>query len=881
MLSEQVEIARILSETLKIISSYDFPQKWENLLPELVKRLNTDNLEVLLGILKTLNSVFKPYRHKMPSNELLSEMIYVMDNFAEPMLQLFNVLSAQVDANLQNVNVLKLLLKAIKILFEIFYSLNAVELPEFFEDHIEEWFLHHKKFLNFESNLEELNPMEGDPSPTIVTKIQAAILRNVDLYSSKYDVQFEPFLGDFLQDTWNLLMKISQYENQPAYDLFVNTAMSFLSTIARSVFHTLFGSEETLRNVCENVAFRNIRFTEQDQDMFDYEPLDYIRSDIEGANIETRRHTATELIKSLREHYETQVTELFSGVLNTLLDEYSQDPDNKWTLKDQVIYLVIALAIVTKSRFSGVTKTNELVPIIPFFESHIITELSTDVERLPVIKADCLKYVLSFRMQLSSQHYAALLPLINNLLNSKSLVVASYAAICIDRLLLVRDNNSQLRMPKEVLQQQIPSLLTNLFGRMSNPNPSSRFEAENEYFMKAVLRLISTSREYIIPMAADCLTQLTSLLANVYKNSTYPQYLHYLFESLSAIIRILVDNNDFKSCEDAEQHLLPAFTTILEEDIMELAPYIFQILAQLIEARKNSPDELIARYGEQFKQYTSSLLWERQGNIPALTRLLRAYIKFTPTFIIDQNRLNNVLGIFQRLIQIKSFDKYGFEILQDIVIYLPRESWMPYITDVFKLFLGRLHSNKTVGFITNLIVFNSLLMYRESPLFLIEKYESIQQAIFERLLTKIIIPNLSKLSFGTERKIASIGLTQLLCSDIMLQQYFQYWPDLLSGILEILLGLQDDTVPNDFESDIFGLEEQGGFTSVFQQLAYSKTGSDDILGGPVDTEEVFVKSLSELTARHQGQFTDALNRLPPSHQKALQELLGKYNVTLS
>src|SRR5690606_29706499 len=108
--------------------------------------------------------------------------------------------------------------------------------------------------------------------------------------------------------------------------------------------------------------------------------------------------------------------------------------------------------------------------------------------------------------------------------------------------------------------------------------------------------------------------------------------------------------------------------------------------------------------------------------------------------------------------------------------------------------------------------------------FLIEKYESIQQTIFERLLTKIIIPNLNKLSFGTERKIASIGLTQLLCSDIMLQQYFQYWPDLLSGILEILLGLQDDTVPNDFESDVFGLEEQGGFTSVFQQLAYSKTG---------------------------------------------------------
>jgi hypothetical protein len=50
-------VQKLLSEALSIISKADFPHQWD-LLPELVKTLNTDNFDVIKGVLTTANSIF-------------------------------------------------------------------------------------------------------------------------------------------------------------------------------------------------------------------------------------------------------------------------------------------------------------------------------------------------------------------------------------------------------------------------------------------------------------------------------------------------------------------------------------------------------------------------------------------------------------------------------------------------------------------------------------------------------------------------------------------------------------------------------------------------------------------------------------------------------
>lgn len=61
------------------------------------------------------------------------------------------------------------------------------------------------------------------------------------------------------------------------------------------------------------------------------------------------------------------------------------------------------------------------------------------VNDLPVIKADCIRYIMTFRSILPGQLILAALPFVSNHLASNSKVVHSYAAVCLDKILLVKD----------------------------------------------------------------------------------------------------------------------------------------------------------------------------------------------------------------------------------------------------------------------------------------------------------------------------------------------------------------------------------------------------------------------------------------------------------
>ena len=47
--------------------------------------------------------------------------------------------------------------------------------------------------------------------------------------------------------------------------------------------------------------------------VFEMNPLEYIRRDAEGSDSDTRRRAAADLVKSLTEKFPSQVTQLFTG----------------------------------------------------------------------------------------------------------------------------------------------------------------------------------------------------------------------------------------------------------------------------------------------------------------------------------------------------------------------------------------------------------------------------------------------------------------------------------------------------------------------------------------------------------------------------------------
>ena len=105
-------------------------------------------------------------------------------------------------------------------------------------------------------------------------------------------------------------------------------------------------------------------------------------------------------------------------------------------------------------------------------------------------------------------------------------------------------------------------------------------------------------------------------------------------------------------------------------------PYVFQILAQLLES--SPADALSENYKTLLGPILAADLWETRGNIPACTRLLAAVIPKVHKDIVAGNQVEAVLGIFQKLLASKKSELYGFDIIDAVV-----RSFEPYVSSTF------------------------------------------------------------------------------------------------------------------------------------------------------------------------------------------------------
>src|SRR4051812_12410886 len=86
-----------------------------------------------------------------------------------------------------------------------------------------------------------------------------------------------------------------------------------------------------------------------------------------------------------------------------------------------------------KTSTEGITETNPYVDIGAFFTSQVIPELNDDMTNNPILKADSLKYVTTFRQQLDVQAYQQFMPFIIKFLGSDEMVLHTYASYAIER----------------------------------------------------------------------------------------------------------------------------------------------------------------------------------------------------------------------------------------------------------------------------------------------------------------------------------------------------------------------------------------------------------------------------------------------------------------
>nr|SZF06440.1 exportin-2 [Psoroptes ovis] len=756
MLNSDKKIQKQLSEAVSLIGKSDFPQAWPNLLENMIQKLNEScqqfNFNVITGILQTLDSLFTRYQYESKSDKLWTEIKFVLDTFAKTFTELFIWIVKLVPEHINNKQNIQIIVQSLVYCSRIFCSLNSQDLAEFFEDNMNTWMTNFVQLLQL--NAPTLMT-DSDEEMGELENLKSQICENIALFAEKYSEEFDSYIPGFINQVWTLLDSL---DSKPKYDSLVSNAIRFLCIVTdRGLHKEIFEKEQVLQQLCSRVIIPNMQFRESDEELFEDNPEEYIRRDVEGADVQTRRRAACDLVKALARYFEKIMTDVFSKYIETMLINYQQNPQQNWKSKNVAIYLVTSLVIKGGSVRLGTTSTSDLINITTFFNNVIRNDLERqDINEMPVLKADALKYLIVFRNQLPlNEIFLPMLPHIIRHLQSPIVVIHSYAAICIEKLLTLRDpNNTQMPLVKvENIQQYSLQLLEGLFN-IWQFNGSS----ENDYSIKAILRIFSLLRENLLPYFNILLPKLAEKITLVSKNPSKPNFNHYLFETLSLSIRIGCEKNK-SSMHSFENILFPIIQTILIQDIQEFTPYVFQILALLLENYDNN--EMIlppnSPYSELFPFLLVPLLWERNANYEPLTRLIQAYIKCSSNDIIKLGKLQALLGVFQKLISMRSSDHFGFRIINYLIIFMDSTALMPLMKQVFFVLFQRLTHAKTSKFIGSLLVFFSLFTHKFGAKNLYDMIESLQNRMFHMVLEKLFISEVKSVNGNLNRKFFNSG----------------------------------------------------------------------------------------------------------------------------
>ncbi|WFD01326.1 importin-alpha export receptor [Malassezia yamatoensis] len=872
-----------LNESIALVAASDFPEPWSGLLDELVQELNSENYYVLLSVLSTSHAIFRRWRSMFRSDALYSEINLVLSRFAIPLVKLMQRVFGQLTEATTPASNLTPLASCLVLILQLFYDLSAQDLPPQFEDALPDLSPMFTSLLSF--SRPELVGDDDDMAPSVMDKIRSSVCEIFELYAKRY-LDALPQLPQYVQAVWDML---ATYGPSEKYDVIVSKAILFLAVVVRmGNQRSLFESDATLQQFVSAIVLPNIVLREVDEEIFEDNPMEYIRRDLEtSVEVDTRRRAASEFVHALMEQFPNQVTTICTQHIQTYLQNFHQNPLENWKKKDAAIYLLTSIATQGATTQFGVSSTNNLVDVVQFFSEHVLQDLDsaqTLTERRPILQVDAIKFLYTFRNQLTKPQLLSVIPMLVQLLGSSNYVTCTYAAISIERILFLKVDG-QFLFRTEDMQPYGDAMLQGLFGAiLRNDTPEKM--AENDHLMKCVMRVIFTLRESVTNSLELVLRQLVQILTVTSRNPSNPRFTQFLFESIAATIRYAGPQLDA-----VESQFFAPFTQILQTDAVEYVPYVFQILAQLLEMRAaQSVKQLPENYATLLPPLLTPQLWEQKGNIPALVRLLRAYLALAPDRIVEGQHIEAFLGIYQKLISSRLNDVYGFSLLQAMLRSLPASVMMPYQQPILTLMLMRLQSSKTERFSQSFVVFVGVacgIQQEAYPEQVVEAFDSVQPQLFAQILQNVVIPDLSKVS-NKQRFDVAAGLIRLLCeSKSMLSTHANIWPMAMSGVMSMLSTVAEPLNLDQEEAQIAELDEQG-FQASFSQLAASMPQRTSIASGESavnwagnDLEAYLVREIQLASQQIASTIPNLIQELPDAQRTSLQEALSKAQVHLS
>lgn len=861
MLESPAHIQRQLSEAITIIGQNDFPEKWPTLIVELETFLKTSlnqNFHSILGVLQTAHSIFRRYRYELQSNRLWSEIKLVIDHFAQPFTDRFKDLLVAAKSTINDQNKLMPIYQSILLCTKIYHSLITQDLPEFFEDRLAEWLPPFLELLNVQVKLPD--------EVTVIEDMKSEICEIASLFVQRYSdaENFKEYTQKFAQHIWNLLVTTNQDVQN---DTLVSTAIRYLVTVAeRPETRPLFQDTNVLNLLCQNVILPNLTLRDIDQELFEDDPEEYVKRDIEGSDIDTRRRAACDLVQALCKFQEIRLIEIFGRFIEDMLKKCEENKAANWKLKDLSIFLYSALAIKGSTRQHGTVSISQHVNVEKFFEEKIVDELLNETQHSGsnVLKADALRYMTTFRNYISLDTLITRLPLIVKHITSSNVVVRTYASITLEKLLTIRDPKQPqtTAFKPEQFEPFLGELVKTLFDALDMPG-----SAENEHIMKAIMRLFSFSKSnLIVQFLPIVVPKITNKLGVVARNPSKPYFNHYLFETLALTIRAACSQENPSMRNDFEGVLFNILEVVLAQDVQEFTPYVLQLLNIILQAQ--AVGSISERFIKLFQELLSPALWEKPANIRPLSELMHTYIEKIGQIIISQNKLDPLLGIFQKLIASKATDHEALALLQTMIIHLPASELDARIREIFMLIFQRLTGSKTTKFVRHVLVCFSLYAFLRGAEVLASAVNQLQDKIFGMVIEKLYLADVKKVTSPIERRICTCGIIKIIAHLPLIDNgaYNHLWAPLLLVLMEIFELPQE--IVADEDDHFVDIAESLDFQAQYSKLNYASRKRDDPTREVGDLKSMLVASLANLSMK-----------LPGFVPKALQENLDQGVVT--
>ncbi|KAI3711452.1 hypothetical protein L2E82_41554 [Cichorium intybus] len=736
ILSATPKIEAPLREALSVIGNHDFSGLWLAFVPEIKSTLEKSIIANDFASVKRYLSFVDDLVEVRGNNQLYS------DNFPALLFNTADSISKAINGWF-GARFCRLI-EAQRICFRILCLVLSLELPSVFSKEIaNKWMYELKNHLT--GSYITITDDDAD------RRSKAAVSESILSGMEKGEQAFQKYLKEFVEAVQDLLVIVSASQSCEQLTL---TAIKFLTIVSIGDYHNLFASDEILEKVTKSIVIPNVMLWNEDEELFKKNYVEFIRRDMEGSNFDTRRRIACELLKGIAVNYKEKISERVSEQIRKCLELYAEDPAVNWRYKEHAVYLNMSFA--TKRGGCGTLLTNN--DVYSFFRSFIVPELQeTDLNALPILKAAALKFFTMFLDLIPKTVALTFFGDVVRFIGSSYNVVHSYAANCIEKVLL-NGVHSEARFTSMDIGPILPVLIANLFDALKQPGSE-----DNTCIMRCIMRVFQTADVSSEEVAFSCITELQKVLTSVRKNPERNKVFNYLFfESLVTILQRSCEKNHLL-LQAFEKQIYLRLKLMFATDATILSPYVIQVVAQFVDLKGSTL--LPIGYTDVFDTMLRPGLWEKSANVPALVRLFRSILQVAPNLLPNKEKLKPVVVIVEKLLSSPSTVEDGLHMLNSVIVNLSHDIFAEHLNGIWASLYSQFRSSETQNacFVRGLIILMSLLLVKHGSRKLMDIVNSVPMCTIHTFLDELWIPGMKTIIAHADVKLISVASSKLLC----------------------------------------------------------------------------------------------------------------------